>query len=89
MSHLRPNNAEGGSKDVSEYTDEEKASALTQTTDAALARIAAGKKIDKTTAALMVELAEGTAKEGTLPAEVEDAATAPDKRAKKADEPAA
>lgn len=77
MSHLRPNNAAGGTKAISEYTDGEKASALLQTTDAANARIAQGKPIDKTTASLIVDLAKGTEKEDTLPKEVIDAATSP------------
>lgn len=83
MSHLVPNNPEGGSKDVSEYTETERASALTQTTDAALQRIAQGKKIDKATATLIVDLADGTEKADSLPKEVTDAANATDKASKK------
>ena len=84
MSHLRPNGPDGHAKNIEDYTDPEKASALTQTSDAALQRIAKGKPIDKKTAQTMVDLAEGTGKEGTLPAEVIDAATEPDaKKGKK------
>lgn len=90
MSHLRPNypaghEKAGKSKPVEEYTPGEKASALTQTTDAALDRIAKNKPIDKKTAELIVSLADGTEKEDSLPKEVEDAATAPT-RGKKTDE---
>jgi hypothetical protein len=84
MSHLRPNYPKGHelagkTKALRDYSDDEKTSALTQTTDAALQRIAQNKPIDKGTANLMVDLAKGTEKEDTLPTEVTDAATAPDK----------
>lgn len=84
MSHLRPNypaghELAGQSKSLRDYTDSEKTSALTQTTDAALDRIAKNKPIDKGTANLIVDLAKGSEKEDSLPTEVTEAATAPDK----------
>lgn len=87
MSHLRPNypaghEKVGQSKPVAEYTAGEKASALTQTTDAALDRIAKSKPIDKVTANLIVDLAKDSEKEDSLPTEITDAATAPDKAKK-------
>jgi hypothetical protein len=80
MSHLRPNGPDGHAKAVKDYTPSEKASALMQIDDAARIRIGNGKPIDRKTASLMVELAEGTEKAESLQQEVIDAATAPAKK---------
>lgn len=85
MSHLRPNfpkghEQAGKSKPLGDYSESEKLSALTQTTDAALNRINQNKPIDKRTASLIVDLAQDTEKADSLPQEVMDAATAPSKK---------
>lgn len=75
MSHLRPNNADGGSKSPAHYTPGERASALTQMLDAANARITQGKPIDRKTAELIIALAEGTEKADSMPKEITEAST--------------
>lgn len=81
MSHLRPNGPDGHAKEIKDYSENEKSSALMQMSDAAGARIAQNKPLDKKTSQLMVDLAKGTEKEDTLAPEVVDAATKPDKKA--------
>jgi hypothetical protein len=75
MSHLRPNDKEGGgSKGYADYTDNEKQSALAQITDDARAKTLAGKKIAPETAKLAVDLAKDIKATDSLSDEVKDAA---------------